>query len=350
MKNKKNIKKKRFNIFDMNRNGKGVEKDEIMGPPNFKNFFKNFGRKFYKLLSLNLLMWGRFPLYALIIGMVSYLLYNLGGVFEIISATISSLLGVPLQVSLDPLYGTALGSMIASGKIHDNIFMPSSPSATILYTIYGGAIEMPTFSPLFFGVIIGLAIFVFLTWGWQNIGSTYITRGMFRGDPVFIFSDYFHGIKKNFRQGFFLGLIDAFIILLLTFDLCWLFISSTSILSEILLFITSGMIILYFIMRKYIYLLAITFDIKISKIMKNALIFTVLGIKRNLVGTLGSIVLLAVNIAIGILCLNINFIIPLLLPLVYFIASDAYISTYAVYPVIEKYMITPYSENINVDQ
>ncbi len=337
-------KKKRFNIFDVNRDGKGVKKEEVTGPPTFKNFFKSFGRKFNKLLSLNLIMWGRFPMYALIIGLVSYMLYSLGGVFEVIFATVASLLGTPAMISTSPLYGTVAGADLAAGSMVNGAFVSGSASTVTLSSIFGGLIEMPTYSPLFFGVIIAVALFSIITWGWQSVGAAYISRGLVRHDPVFPLSDYFHAIKKNLHQGFLVGLIDALIILLLTFDFCYLFVSSTGIMSEILLFIISGMILIYLFMRKYIYLLCITFDMKITKIFKNALIFTVLGIKRNFVGAIGSILLFAVNIAIGILCMSFNFIIPLMLPLVYFIGTSLYISAYSVYPVIDKYMIEPYKK------
>ena len=39
-----------------------------------------------------------------------------------------------------------------------------------------------------------------------------------------------------------------------------------------------------------------------------------------------------------------NIAVPLVLPLVYYFATSAYISAYAYYPVIEKYMITPYED------
>ena len=120
--------------------------------------------------------------------------------------------------------------------------------------------------------------------------------------------------------------------------------NSTSFFTEILLVVNAGIFVLYAFMRKYIYLLAITFDMKISKILKNSLIFTVLGIKRNLVGAIGSILLLALNVVIGMLCMSFNFIIPLMLPLVYYIGTSNYISAYSVYPVIDKYMIEPYKK------
>ncbi len=335
-------KKRRFNIFDMNRDGKGVSKEEVTGPPTFKNFFKTFGRKFNKLLSLNLIMWGRLPMYALVVLLVSYMMYSLGGIFEVIFATTASLLGAPTLISTSPLYGTVVGTDLAAGSMVNGMFVSGSASSVTLSSIFSGLIEMPTYSPLFFGVILGVALFAIITWGWQSVGAAYVSRGLVRHDPVFPLSDYFHAIKKNLRQGFVIGLIDALIILILSFDFCYLFVSSTGVMSEILLFIISGMILIYLFMRKYIYLLCITFDMKITKIFKNALIFTVLGIKRNFVGAIGSIFLLAVNLTLGILCMNFNFIIPLMLPLVYFIGTSHYISAYSVYPVIDKYMIEPY--------
>ena len=47
--------KKKFKLFDMNRDGKGVNPGEDR-TPNLIFFFKQFGRKFTKILSLNILM------------------------------------------------------------------------------------------------------------------------------------------------------------------------------------------------------------------------------------------------------------------------------------------------------
>ena len=86
----------------------------------------------------------------------------------------------------------------------------------------------------------------------------------------------------------------------------------------------------------------ITFDIKIWKAFKNAFIFSALGIKRNAMAVLGKALLLIINIALLLLLLPYNIAVMLVLPLVYYFATSAYISAYAYYPVIEQYMITPY--------
>ncbi|MBE6649666.1 MAG: hypothetical protein E7614_09185, partial [Ruminococcaceae bacterium] len=47
--------KKKFKLFDMNRDGKGVNPGEDT-TPNLKFFFKQLARKFSKIISLNILM------------------------------------------------------------------------------------------------------------------------------------------------------------------------------------------------------------------------------------------------------------------------------------------------------
>ena len=53
-----------------------------------------------------------------------------------------------------------------------------------------------------------LAVFLFVTFGWQNVGAAYVLRGLFRGEPMFIFSDFFYGIRKNWKQGLIVGMLD----------------------------------------------------------------------------------------------------------------------------------------------
>lgn len=333
---KETKKKKPFRLFDMNRDGKGVEKEDVGGPPDLKNFFKSVPRKFNKLLSLNLMMWGKLPMYILIVCIVSYLLYNRGGIFQSIYTTVGLLLGGSISVASSPIYPAINGAAIISGD--------SGGAVNTYMSIFGNTVNMPTYTSLFYIVAIALLVFSLVTWGWQSVGGAHIARSAVRGEPIFTFSDYFGAIKKNFKQGFFLGLIDAVALLLLTFDFCYLYEYSTSAFSEILLFITGGLFILYSVMRRYIYILLITFDMKIIKILKNALIFTALGIKRNFIGALGNFLILALNLILGILCMSFNFIVPLMLPLLYYFGFSSYVSAYSVYPVIDQYMIEPYKK------
>ena len=209
---------------------------------------------------------------------------------------------------------------------------------------YGGIIDAPTYSVLFYVIIGVLILFSIVTWGWQNVGSAYLTRNMVRGDAVFVWSDYWRSIKKNLKQGFIMGVIDCIFIAVLVVDVCHMLLtaSSNGFMGEMMFFMVLGLGVLYMIMRKYIYLMLITFDMSIWKMFKNALIFTSLGIKRNAMAFLGKVLATAINVGLVMLLLPMNIVVPVVLPVVYYLATSAYISSYAYYPVIEKYMITPY--------
>lgn len=109
-------------------------------------------------------------------------------------------------------------------------------------------------------------------------------------------------------------------------------------------FAVCALCILYFFMRFYIYLLLVTFDLSIRKILKNALIFTMLGVKRNLMALLGliliTLILLSLFPIFGATPLGIA--IPLILPFVFYLAITAFTTAYAAYPIIDRYMIAPY--------
>lgn len=88
----------------------------------------------------------------------------------------------------------------------------------------------------------------------------------------------------------------------------------------------------------------VTFDLTIFQILKNALIFTMLGIKRNLVALLGILLLILLDVLL--LLSGAGFLLPIALaiPLMFLFAVGAFMATYAGYYVIKQYMIDPYYE------
>ena len=309
-------KKKKFRLFDMNRDGKGVDEEEDR-TPNLKFFFKLFFRKFSKLIQLNLLMiFQVLPILAIV------LMYIYGD--KTPTAT---------DVSFAPLYG--ISSITNS--------VGALPTLDVISTQMG----LPVFSPALNITMIVLAIALIITWGWQNVGAAYVVRGLYRGEPVFVWSDFFYGIKRNIKQGFFMGLIDAIIMIVLTVDFVFFFTRGGTFALDFMYFVIFALVLVYMVMRFYIYLMLITFDLKISKIIKNALIFTVLGVKRNLLAILGLAILLVINGVLIIWTLPSGFSLPIVLPFIYLFASLLFITTYAAYPVIDKYMIAPYADKNN---
>ena len=295
----------------MNKDGKGVNKNEDTRPT-FLNFFKNLFRKFPHLLRLNILM-----VLQIIPLVVIICLYFLGPK----SPTMSNVMFAPL-FGLDQAAGNAAVS-----------------STLDLSSVQMG---LPVFSPAVNITIICLVIVMAVTWGWLNIGATYVLRGLVKGDPVFVFSDFFYAIKKNLKQGIFLGLIDFAISAILLIDFFYLYQQTGSFGFDFMYFAILALMFIWFIMRFYIYNLLITFDIKIFKLLKNAFIFTILGIGRNILAFLGIIILTVLHVFLIILFIPMGISIPIILPFFYLLAATAFMGCYAAYPIIDRYMIAPY--------
>lgn len=306
--------KKVFGIFKK-REVRELTKEEIeleqKAPKNVRFFFKLLKRNFSKLLTLNFLM--------------------LLTVLPIIISVFVYIQGPTTPSQTDVLAPTLFGAELIS----------DSPALTLLNSIYGFTVQFPVHASPVYIVIGALLVFLGVTWGWQNIGATYVLRSMVRGEPVFVWSDFFYAIKRNLKQGFFMGLLDFVFIGVLTFDIIYFSGVSGGFAEDLMFFCTIGLAVIYLVMRFYIYLMLITFDLSIFKLLKNALIFTALGIKRNALAALGIALMIVLNIILAMLLIPVGVIIPLILPLFYFLPFSSFITVYAAYPSIKKYMIDP---------
>ena len=312
MKNRNQENKKKFKLLDPYRDGKGVYEAESR-KPTLKFFFILLWRKLSQLFQLNLLMLVKIIPILVVLG-----LYFLGTKTPMVTESVYI-----------PLSGI-------------NKILPSA-ALTAELDLASLQMQLPVLSPWMNILIIAMVLFLALTWGWQSVGSAYVLRGLFRGDAVFVFSDYFHAIKKNFKQAFFMGLLDFIFSAVLIIDFIFFYYrTGVSFGMDMMYFMIFLMGIIYIVMRFYLYQLLITFELKNFKILKNALIFSILGIKRNIMALLGFVILLAIHIFLIILLLPIGISIPLVLPFVYILALFGFISTYAAYPIIDRYMIQPY--------
>jgi uncharacterized membrane protein YesL len=226
-----------------------------------------------------------------------------------------------------PLYGASL--------------IEQSPASALLLALEAIPLNIPVFQPVAYWIIAGCALVMLLFNGLLTVGSFYVLRGLVRGDAVFVFSDFFYGIKRNLKQGFLFGLVDTLFTIVLVFDVVYYSGTVGAFWMDVLFWILTALAILYLIMRPYIYMMMITFDMKIRKMFKNALIFSALGIKRNLMAALGILLLLGLHALLMILLLP-EVIITVIVPFVYIFAAVGFITAYAIYPVIDRYMIAPY--------
>ena len=295
----------------MNRDGKGVDPGEDT-TPNLGFFFKQLWRKLSKIITLNMLM-----IFQVIPLIACWYLY---------------FIATPTTPTLNfPEYSALFGIQEAA----------SSSISSINLGLFSFQTPLPTYNTYIYWVIGALLLLEVITYGWQKVGSIYVTRGLVRGDSVFIWSDFFYAIKKNFKQGFVLGVIDCVVMFALAFDIIYFMTSASTGINNFMYVMTIALIIMYIMFRFYTYLMAVTFDMKIRKIFKNALIFVVLGIKRNIMALLGLAIVTSIAALMIFLFLPMGLGVTLVLPLIYYLGICSFIYTYAAYPIIKKYMIDP---------
>lgn len=302
----------------MNRDGKGAVEENRK--PTLAYFFKSLARKFPQLLRLNLLM--------------------LFQILPLIFIAIVFLAGDKTPSATSTTYAPLLGI--------DQVL--STPSAS--HTLDMSLIQMglSVFSTAVTCTIIVLVLFLLVTWGWQNIGATYVLRGLVRGDAVFVFTDYFYAIKRNLKQGLLVGMIDLILSAVLVIDFIYFYQRTGQFGMDFMYFVIFALAIIYFIMRFYIYLLLITFDMKTFKIIKNSFIFSILGIKRNIMAFLGIAIVIVLHALMVWFLISTPLGFTMILPFIYILALTAFMSAYAAYPIIDKYLIEPYADEEDAEE
>ena len=308
-------KNKKFKLFDLQRDGKGISKSEPLSPGGMKRFFRTVKDNFGKLVSVNMLMvLGNFPLFFLIVTLSGYtkadayvplsdLFQNLGGLFLIEEVN-------PATMSLYALEG-----------LQNRILVDT----TLTYVFYG---------------ISALTLFTF---GIVNVGTAYALRNLAMGEPVFVWTDFIYAVKRNLKQAMIFGFIDVSVNALLLWNMYTMIANTSAFLASMLFWGNIIVFVLYFFMRPYIYVQIVTFKLSLFKIVKNALIFTLLGLKRNAAALLGT--LLCLMLEIIFLAGSSGVLVPLAIaaPLAILFAICAYMKVFAAYFKIKEIIIDPYN-------
>ena len=308
---------KEIKLFNFNTEGKGVKK-EPEGPKNLANFFKHFANKFTRLLSVNIFMiLGNFPIFFFLLGT---------------SGLIGNKTFTPVNQTFPVLHGVML---------HEE-----SPITSTLFGIFGLQAET-TLPNTWTYIVFGLALLLIFTFGYVNTGTTYILRNMVKGEPIFMWDDFWYAIKRNKRQGFIMGVLDLVFSVVCVYDI--IFFNANTGVSAVMNFMFWASIIialLWFWMRFYMYILMITFDLSIFKILKNSLIFALLGFKRNLMATLGIVAMVLIVYMLMVLYFPLGIIMPFIL----LFADCAFMASYAAFPKIKEIMIDPYYKDEKTEE
>ena len=314
------LKKKSFNPFEFiyNRDGKGVEKEEfsVLEKPGIANFFKLFWRRFNQIFGVNLLLvFGNFPVFFFLIGMA----------YTTLDATAPS---------------RQIYSALEAVSRFDN-----SPVVSTFLGAFGGqdSVSVPTIATY---ILFALTALVFVTFGPVNAGTTYILRNALRGEPVFVWSDFWYAVKRNFKQALIFGVIDILMIVMLIYDFVTYRNNIDTNIGMFMFVLCFGISIFYYFKRMYIYPMMVTFDMSILKLIKNGMLFAILGIKRNIMVLLGTIAV----IIIQLLLLGVVMPVAVMLPVLITFGLLGYMCIYGAYPKIKEIMIDPYYKEESVEQ
>ncbi|MBO5779130.1 MAG: DUF624 domain-containing protein [Clostridia bacterium] len=306
--------RKKFNIFDVLYGKEQVEDDpgDQDAERNFSFFFKLTKRNLRRLFSLNLMMViANFPVFIIMLAF---------------SQNLHKTAMIPASPLAGPLYGAAQ-------------FGAASPAASALFGLHGVQMPIAYWTPLALTVLIIGGVLLLFTFGLSTIGITYIMRNVVRGEMIFMKEDFFYAMKRNLRQGIILGILDLLFTALLLYDIYFFYLNLAGGTWAVMGFWASIVILLfYFFMRFYTYLQALTFELSLAKVFKNALIFSILGFKRNILAFLGIAVVVVLNFMIAEVLMPVGIILPFFIS----VSLSMFMAIYAAWPVIQRYMIDAY--------
>jgi len=189
-----------------------------------------------------------------------------------------------------------------------------------------------------------------LTVGLADVGIAYIARNFARRKPVFMASDFFDTIKKNWKQALPVGIINLLITAVLLFAMGFYFVYWESHLFVKIGFIVTGCIFVMFsFLKYYINFLIITFNLSIKQLYRNSLLLSSAGLKENLIISGVLVALYAFLFGLPLLWIYVFedaviTIVMAILTLLFLPGVQWLVTQFCVFPVIKKHMIDPYYE------
>ncbi|MCI8624206.1 MAG: DUF624 domain-containing protein [Provencibacterium sp.] len=199
------------------------------------------------------------------------------------------------------------------------------PAAVGVYYLVFGGLNLVSLLLILLSVVLG---------GPANAGMTYVLRNFAREEHAFVFSDFRDKFKENFKQAAIYNVLYTAVMALIVIA-AWFYFRNVpqNKFFYLPLILSLACFLVVNFMNFYMYTMIVTFRMGLRQMLKNAFIFSVLGIVTNIVTFLftGAIVVLMVLFF------------PLTLLFVALIACSTvcFIATFNAYPRIEKYMIAP---------
>lgn len=176
-------------------------------------------------------------------------------------------------------------------------------------------------------------------------GLTFVCRNYAREEHAFILSDFMEATKKNWKQFLLNGIVCYVFYVLMAISIN--FYSSQMASNSILYipFIVCILLSFLFICAQfYIPVMIVTFDLRLRQIYRNALIFSIIGLWRNLmlIAIIG--VFAAAAFIFFLMMTPLAILVLFVLAVFWMFGFFGFLVNFAVYPMIVKYIINPYEK------
>lgn len=179
----------------------------------------------------------------------------------------------------------------------------------------------------------GFLMTVLLGSGAPRAGMTYVLRNYSREEHAFLWSDFREYSKKNIGRGTVIFLIDVVFTFVICLDMAS-YASTGTFWGLIASYVAFFLFIIYIIMHPYLYMILVTFDLKLSAAYKNAFILTAVRIFQN-----AACLILAALMSLVVLELTYQWNMLLFLIFMVLFSFPCLILDMNAFSVVKKYMI-----------
>lgn len=300
-----------FGFINYNKEGKGVNPEDLDRGP-LPTFFGILGRKFWKLIPINLL----------------YVIFSLPAL--VLAFFGSSYLVQAIFPGLDM---TLVESAAGAAKDADDALVLQVFEMTIIFF-------------LFAMMLAGLALIII---GPVHAGIVYVLRNYSREEHSFIWSDFKEHALSNLKQSLASSIISLLVTVVFVVNLYFYrqsdFVSNDMIRS-ILLTVIVLMFAIWCIMQMYLYPMMVTFKLTLKQMYKNSFFFAILKLPMNILMLFLSLILMLIGPALLLFTnVGVAFIVAVFWYLLLAFAINILMITFYAYRGLDKYMLSKLNES-----
>lgn len=300
-----------FGFMNYNKEGKGVNPEDLDRGP-LPTFFGILGRKFWKLIPINLL----------------YVIFSLPAL--VLAFFGSSYLVQAIFPGLDM---TLVESAAGAAKDADDALVLQVFEMTIIFF-------------LFAMMLAGLALIII---GPVHAGIVYVLRNYSREEHSFIWSDFKEHALSNLKQSLASSIISLLVTVVFVVNLYFYrqsdFVSNDMIRS-ILLTVIVLMFAIWCIMQMYLYPMMVTFKLTLKQMYKNSFFFAILKLPMNILMLFLSLILMLIGPALLLFTnVGVAFIVAVFWYLLLAFAINILMITFYAYRGLDKYMLSKLNDS-----